>query len=453
MEAAELSALTIKEILKICRDSGLSIPTSASSRKQNLLDFVAGSVDGKVHEKLQRAAIEKVNSKSMRSGKHPCIEESSHPSRQVRRHIEEFRQVISREDYDSSKFLDLPSESEVKGCYRHFYNATSNNAVRMVVCAICAREVSCLEDEVSTQFLDEIRNADRLVPSVPHAAHDLFDGKLLDPAGVKQENGRLRVNMCRSCRTSLDKRGPMLPPTLSLANNMWIGRIPEELATLTFPEQLLIANLYPRVFVFKLHPKKGYHGDPSQLQRAMRGTVSTYELDLPGITSMLNGNMMPRPPAILASLVSITFIGLGRLPKNWLRQLFRVRRKEVAAALVWLKTNNPKYYGHIEIDANRLQQLPEDDVPIELTSIIRHSSDTGIIEQESAGYVPVEEGDSEDNYNDTSFGGASKSFNFRMKDESVADCLHKIGSYCAFGSDAEDSDDDIHGIPESMEQG
>ncbi|KAJ6625146.1 hypothetical protein B0H10DRAFT_1671846, partial [Mycena sp. CBHHK59/15] len=155
-------------------------------------------------------------------------------------------------------------------------------------------------------------------------------------------------------------------PQYALANNLWIGRTPWQLQILTFPEQLLIALLYPRVFVFKLHPRCPGRKDPDTLQRGMRGTVSTYDLDSDGIASMLAGDLMPRPPAVLASVISVTYIGLGELPKNWLRSTFRVRRKVVSDALAWLKQNNPKYYGHIKIDGARIAALPEDDVPLEI---------------------------------------------------------------------------------------
>lgn len=108
---------------------------------------------------------------------------------------------------------------------------------------------------------------------------------------------------------------------------------------------------------------------------------------------MLEGNLMPRPPALLASLISVTFIGIGQLRKSWLQQFFCVQHRKVHAALSWLKKNNPKYYGNITIDPNRLAQLPENDVPPEILSIVRQSTDTGMIDQESAGYVPVEEED------------------------------------------------------------
>src|SRR5271163_1610470 len=109
----------------------------------------------------------------------------------------------------------------------------------------------------------------------------------------------------------------------------------------------------------------------------MKGTVCTYNLDMTGITSMLSGDLMPRPPLVLASLISVTFIGIGRLPKRWIRNTFRVRRQFVFEALCWLRQHNPKYYGSIQIDLHRLHALPEDDVPVEVMSVIRRSSDVG----------------------------------------------------------------------------
>ena len=168
--------------------------------------------------------------------------------------------------------------------------------------------------------------------------------------------------------------------------------MPLEYERLTLPEQLLVALLYLRVFVFKLYAKNGHQNDTT-LQRGMRGTVSTYELDIEGIASMVQGNLMPRPVSILSSVISVTFIGRGKLTVRNLRNLFWVRREAVLEALVWLKVNDPKYYGHINIDADRLCQLPEDDIPIEITTIVRQSTDEGLILQESAGYVPIPDND------------------------------------------------------------
>ena len=105
---------------------------------------------------------------------------------------------------------------------------------------------------------------------------------------------------------------------------------------------------------------------------------------------MIKGNLLPRPLPLLASLISVTFIGLGHLPKHWLKHLFRVHRQKVHLALEWLKVNNPKYYGQIEINSDCLQALPINDVPVEILSIVRQSNDVDMIVQESVGYVPTE---------------------------------------------------------------
>ena len=34
---------------------------------------------------------------------------------------------------------------------------------------------------------------------------------------------------------------------------------------------------------------------------------------------MVQGKLMPCPPTILASLITITFIAVGQIPKNWLQ--------------------------------------------------------------------------------------------------------------------------------------
>ena len=97
---------------------------------------------------------------------------------------------------------------------------------------------------------------------------------------------------------------------------MWIGRVPWELAQLTFAEQLLVVLLYPHVYVFKLYPKQGGRGlDSEDLQRGMRGNVSTFDINSDAIVEMLQGRLMPRPPGVLASLVTITFIAAGQSSK------------------------------------------------------------------------------------------------------------------------------------------
>ena len=117
------------------------------------------------------------------------------------------------------------------------------------------------------------------------------------------------VRVCKYCLGEMKNKSKK-PPTYSLANNLWIGRIPWQLHILTFSEQLLIALLYPQVYVFKLYSKDiDFHPDGSTLQCGMWGNVSTYDLDVKGAASMIQGNLMPWPALILPLVILVTFIG------------------------------------------------------------------------------------------------------------------------------------------------
>jgi hypothetical protein len=308
--------------------------------------------------------------------------------KRARRRLDDFQIGKSRNMYDETKYLEKVGVDEVKSCYRAFFEGTSNKALKMDICGVCAREVfvNNLGEEIQVFYVQDIPNVDRLRCKRPHQAHFLVDGKLLTKEGTHETDKGLMVNVCRQCLLALQSSSGK-PPMFSLTNNMWIGDVPSVLSSLTFPEQLLVSLVYPRVYVFKLYPKKGYAGDPSKLQRAMRGTVSTFKLDMTGIISMIEGDLMPRAPSLLASLISLTYIGVGALPRDWLRHFFRVRRYHVWLALCWLKKNNVKYYGNIKINTDRLHALPIDDIPSELLSIMRQMEETGIIDCESAGQL------------------------------------------------------------------
>ena len=392
LDTQELNRLTARDILQVCGSLRFAVPSTARQHKAQLLDLIVTRAPTAVLSAL-RNLIDQNNEKNRlkRKAHDADLEPFNTTHLPVTRRISyDYETIPHRDEYKSAQFLDLPTSQETQYSYRQFYEATSNAAVCMSVCGVCAREVGWKEDQVKQFRLDQLPNVHRLIPASSHSSHSLFDGKLLEPLGVTYHDDSYFVHICRQCWSCLHRTTPNLPPPLSLANNMWIGPMPYVLSSLSFPEQLLISHLYPRVFVFKLYPKNGYGGDPDTLQRGMSGTVSTFELDLAGITSMIEGNLMPRPLPLLASVLSVTFIGLGRLPKHWLRQLFRVRRQKVFQALQWLKENNPKYYGDIDINPDRLRALPIDDIPVEILGIIRQSKDVDIIQQESAGYVPTE---------------------------------------------------------------
>lgn len=381
LTAVEVSKLFAKDILAAAKGK-LAIPRAVRNKKSILTDFVVANLtpglEGSLNELLARqpqpSATTAATDRKRKRDDEPL------PTRKAPR--------PNADDPDAGEFLDLPSEATRKSCYRRFYEATSNAALKLVVCAVCGRERDHLPDKVLNLDIEEIPSPSRLAPQQPHPNHTLVGGMLLQPEGLVHHNGRSFANVCDECLRDLKKQTP-LPPRFSLANNLWVGAVPAELSSLTFPEQLLIAHLYPRVYVFKLFPKSG-GGATAGLQRGMRGNVSTYELNVHSMTEMVEGKLMPRPLAVLPSLIAITYIGVGRIPKNWLHSTFRVRRHHVSRALAWLKENNPKYYGDIVISAGELDRLPEDDVPDEILGVIRQSTDEGLVDQESSGYVRME---------------------------------------------------------------
>lgn len=123
----------------------------------------------------------------------------------------------------------------------------------------------------------------------------------------------------------------------------------------------------------------------------MKGNVGLYELNTKEIVKMLEGQLMPNPASTLASMLAITYVGSLTLPKDWLKSTFRVRRRNMCEALLWLKENN-SLYGDICIDEERLRMLPEDGIPEEVLSLIRQEVEGELAEQEEASYVSVPRG-------------------------------------------------------------
>ncbi|KAJ3731611.1 hypothetical protein DFJ43DRAFT_1039898 [Lentinula guzmanii] len=333
----DLNSLTMKEILhmnSLLLDAAVRIKIPDQVRrgtKARLIEYILQNGSQGLFQNLRNHLNVKqtgqesiIGKKRIReeeevinSRKTPCIEE------------QDVETVGVQENLKGGQFMEVLTMTELQKCHQAFYRATSDAAVTPIVCGVCTRENNIGESPSSYQRvpLKSIPNSHRLIPNTPHPLHTLFEGKLLEKAGIiNSPNSDILVTVCSDCWGELNHKTD-LPPKFSLANDMWIGEVPIALQGLTFPEQLLIAQLYPHVYVFKLFPKKiGGKRNAAFLQNGMRGNVTTFELDNTGIISMLEGKLMPRPAAILASVITVTFCGLGKLPKKWLRNTFRVRR-------------------------------------------------------------------------------------------------------------------------------
>ena len=294
---------------------------------------------------------------------------------------------ISNADHQLSEgesFMKAPSKEVIDGVIADFIDRTGNCAMDGGVCAACAHET--IKKDLKQFNLNHIPNSHRLRPSTPHPAHDIYNGMLFQPAGVMSHE---IANICSDCTRALNSDKT---PSLSLANGMWIGATPHELAYLTLPERLLIAKYFPAAYIIKLYPKKkgARHWDSRQMYNGLKGNVSTYQLDQGQIASMIDGTILPQQPKILAATIGITFVGPRNLPDRSLPDIFRIRRTHVRRALEWLKDNNP-LFSNITISASRLAELPENDIPYELRVTTKLSSDVDKLHAEQDGYVPVQE--------------------------------------------------------------
>lgn len=365
-----------------------ALPSTDRRNKQDLVSWILQNSSNAILSQLMTFVT---HSGAEHTTKRPRTEDGSNDNERDARRV----RGNDLPSQPESRFMDIPTDTELKKCYRSFYDATSNDSLRSGICGICGRQAFVVSDQLKLFSLNEIPNRHRLVPATAHPAHELVHGLLLEPAATEQRPDGVHVHICCHCLCDLKSGNVNHPPKRSLANNLWIGNVPDVLKRLSFPEQLLIALVYPRVFVFKLFPKRSnnrfFGNDLPHLQRAMRGNVCSYELDAPGISEMVQGNLMPRQPAILASVIQITMFGQRHLPENWMKNLFRVRRNYVREALVWLKAYNPRFYGHIDISSERLVSLPVDGVPHELISIARHLEDSDIVREHDDSYVPSED--------------------------------------------------------------
>ena len=307
--------------------------------------------------------------------------------------VTEHNQLLSadREEMDVDEdegeevgdFMKTASQTTVHQCISNFIDATGDAAVVQHVCMVCARELWAYE--VDKWLVRDIGNKGLLAPKEPHPAHMLTSGMLLEREVMEGNGDEIQGDVCHDCLRSMNSRKT---PPLALANGMWVGPIPRELAILTLPERILVGRYFPAAFIVKLYPKQkgAKHWPTSGLNSAVHGNVSTYKLNTDDIVDMIDADVMPPPASILASTIGVSIVGPKNIPERTMPGFLRVRRERIRAALVWLKGHNP-LYARIVISQHNLDGLPFDGVPHEILDALRYSDNMEMLEKERAGYV------------------------------------------------------------------
>jgi hypothetical protein len=284
---------------------------------------------------------------------------------------------------DEEHFLEAADPTTIEKCIADFIDATGNNGVRQMVCAVCAREMWAAE--TTPIRVQDLPNKHLLVPVELHSAYKLTFGMLLESNAIKEQEGILQAHICKDCLRSMTANE--LPP-LSLANDMWVGEVPEELSRLNLVERILVARYFPAAYIVKLFPKqRGATKWPaSGVNSGLKGNVSTYRLNTEDIKNMVDSDIMPPPARILASTIGVTIVGPKNIPDRTMPGFLKVRRDYIRDALIWLHTYNP-LYANIIVSEPRLGELPEEGIPNEILCGIRHLEDTREFDAQRSGYV------------------------------------------------------------------
>ncbi|CAG8465557.1 7408_t:CDS:2 [Gigaspora margarita] len=120
--------------------------------------------------------------------------------------------------------------------------------------------------------------------------------------------------------------------------SIFLGNIPQELYDLTDIEEMLIAQVFPVISVYKLRGG----------QYAYNGNVVNFPQDMHEFVTRL-----PRSLSSLNTLVVRYHVANRSTFRD-----FHVRREKIVQTLNWLKANNI-FYKDINIDGDILQSLPE----------------------------------------------------------------------------------------------
>ena len=158
-----VSRLTKVEILDVVKPF-CSIPRSVGRRKKEMIEYILRVAPIEVLQILER-----LSSLPRLYGRKRSLDFLDEQEDESFDHCRKKRRIdVQEEDVFSSKFLNLPSEDEVKDCYRAFFEATSNNGLQMFICAVCARESDIVNGETMESCkcisLLDIRHRERLRP-------------------------------------------------------------------------------------------------------------------------------------------------------------------------------------------------------------------------------------------------------------------------------------------------
>ncbi len=265
------------------------------------------------------------------------------------------------ENHQAAEFAaswpSMVSKETVFECLKAYREATIWKEPR--VCAICGQYMNDLQRTLVDDATACPLNLNLLrVPEEffirrdsPEFLHNLrqLDGLMLERRGIERlTENQVALLICRECHSSV-KKSKM--PRFALANNLYRGILPDEFADVTWVEEMVCARYRNTAHITRLYGSS----DPAQ-PTVLHGNTCAHEMNIVSTASVL-----PWAPTDINGILSIVFIGAGKLKLDSLKHMLRVRKKVIWALLIWLKGHNRLYF-EIPYDEALLNLYPEDGI-------------------------------------------------------------------------------------------
>jgi hypothetical protein len=257
-----------------------------------------------------------------------------------------------------------------------FREATSSDALREHVCAVCAESKNHHEFSYPPVHAHDLP-LHLLRRDCPDSVQDPFSddptlsGAILEPAGVVHSHvdNSPFLCFCNLCYTAFVSQSTL--PCHALANDLYLGPVPDELKDLTVVEEAMIAQRWAKCWVIHLcedgdgsNTAPGHGPHLPTTQQGMKGHIIVYPSKLEKI-----GHILPPSISDVITPICVVFVGSQPPSAEWLWTKAKpliVWKEKVWAALVWLKANNP-LYSDVIIDHDTLNNMLHKQVaPVEI---------------------------------------------------------------------------------------
>jgi hypothetical protein len=206
--------------------------------------------------------------------------------------------------------------------------------------------------------------------------HCAIDGLMLfKPSVHASVNGTLCIDICDTCHSSLIDHQM---PKYVLANGLYQGNLPSQLANLTWVEEMVCA-----IFC---HTALSSHCALVSICWSCSPQCFTWKYLCTWNKCGINSIVLPKTPADVNGTLSVIFIGPEKFRPELLKNIFYIRKHKVWQFLLWLQNHNI-LYSHIELDLIILEQYPEEgSLPGIIDNVIQDckSDPSTIFEEESA---------------------------------------------------------------------